>query len=56
MIQKATFIHSDPEHTKKDKPRESKAKTSGSRGVKWIKKGGKLQFGHKLHSIIDRNY
>ena len=31
MIQNATFIHSDPEHAKADKPRENEAKTKRSR-------------------------
>ncbi|AKB36468.1 Transposase [Methanosarcina siciliae C2J] len=56
MIQDATFIHSDPGHAKADKPRGNEAKTRRSRDGTCTKKGSKLYFGYKLHSIIDRDY
>ena len=49
MIQDATFIMSDPGHTKYDKPRGDQAKTRRSKDGAWAKKGQKSQYGYKLH-------
>ena len=55
MIREATFIHPDTGHAKADKLRENGAKI-GRRCENWIKKNAKLYFGHKLYTIIARDY
>jgi hypothetical protein len=50
----ATFIHSDLDHAKMDKPRENEAKIWRSKNVTVIKKVDKLHFGYKLHSTTEK--
>ena len=53
VIQDATFITSDPGHSKSDVPRGENAKTRRSRDGKWAKKGNKSYFGYKGHVKVD---
>jgi len=53
-IQDATFIEADPGKSKK--PRGDNAKTRRSKDGTWAKKGDKLHFGFKLHSLVDIDY
>jgi IS5 family transposase len=53
VIQDATFITSDPGHTKSDVPRGDKAKTRRSKDGAWSKKGTKSYFGYKGHVKVD---
>ena len=54
MIQEATFIYSDPEQ--KDRVLENEEKIKRYRDGTYTKKDGKLHFGFKFYSIIDRDY
>ena len=49
VIQDATFITSDPGHSKSDVPRGENARTRRSRDGKWAKKGNKSYFGYNAH-------
>src|SRR5665648_85465 len=53
VMQDATFITSDPGHTRADKPRGPDAKTRRNKEGTWAKKGGKSHFGYKLHIKTD---
>jgi IS5 family transposase len=53
VIQDATFITSDPGHSKSDVPRGDNAKTRRSRDGTWAKKGNKSEFGYKGHIKVD---
>ena len=53
VVQDATFITSDPGHTKKDKPRGEEAKTRRSVDGTWAKKGSMSSYGYKLHAKSD---
>jgi IS5 family transposase len=56
VIQDATFVTSDPGHTKKDVPRGDEAKTRRSRDGTWAKKGEKSYFGYKAHIKVDTEH
>ena len=56
LIQEATFIYSDPGHSKDCNPRENKAKRRRSRGRAWTKKWCRPHFKRKVHIILDRDY
>ena len=56
LIQDATFITSDPGHSKKDVPRGEESKTRRSRDGTWAKKGGKSHFGYKAHVKVDTEH
>ena len=54
-MQDASFITSNPGHTKSDTPREEEAKTQRSKDGTWAKKGTKSYFGYKLHDARDED-
>ncbi len=56
MVQDATFITSDPDYARADKPRGTDAKTRRSRDGACVKKGGRSIFGYKLHMKMDLDY
>ena len=55
VIQDASFITSDPGHSKKDVPRGDEAKTRRSRDGTWATKGKKSNFGYKAMSKLTPN-
>ena len=56
VIQDASFITSDPGHSKKDVPRGDEAKTRRSRDGTWATKGKKSNFGYKAHVKVDTEH
>jgi IS5 family transposase len=56
VIQDATFIHSDPGYASADTPRGEEMKTRRNKDGTWRKKGGKSNFGCKLHAVMDRDH
>lgn len=55
-IQDASIIISDPGHAASSKSRGDDVKTRRSRDGTWAKKGTKLEFGYKVHTIIDKEF
>ena len=56
VVQDASFITSDPGHSRADKPRGTEAKTRRNRDGAWVKKGGRSVFGYKLHMKMDLDH
>ena len=56
VVQDATFITSDPGHSKADKPRGEEARTRRSRDGSWTKKGSRSYHCFKLHAKMDVDY